>query len=102
MDDATYSRYLYATGRPNHLRVTSVISGSPAETAGLGVGDVILRYDGERLFSARELRGASRDGTAGETVSVDVIRNGDRMQVFLPRGPLGISITASSGLLDES
>ena len=102
MDDATYSRYLYATGQPNHIRVTSVISGSPAETAGLAAGDVILRYDGERLFSGRALRTASRDGSAGETVSLDILRNGDRMQMFMPRGPLGVSVSAGSALLGES
>ena len=102
MDDATYSRYLYATGQPNHIRVTSVISGSPAETAGLAAGDVILRYDGERLFSGRALRTASRDGSAGETVSLDILRDGDRMQMFMPRGPLGVSVSAGSALLGES
>ena len=102
MDDAAYSRYLYALGQPNHVRVTSVISGSPAETAGLAAGDVILRYDGERLFSGRALRAASREGSAGETVSLEVLRNGDRMQMFMPRGPLGVSISAGSALLGES
>lgn len=101
MDDATYSRYLYATGQPNHIRVTSVIEGSPAETAGLENGDVILRYDGERLYSGRALREASRSGTAGRTVSLEVIRDGNRMQMFMPRGPLGVSISAGSGLLGE-
>jgi hypothetical protein len=101
MDDATYSRYLYATGQPNHIRVTSVIEGSPAETAGLVNGDVIVRYDGERLYSGRALREASRSGTAGQTVSLEIIRDGDRMQMFMPRGPLGVSISAGSGLLGE-
>ncbi len=102
MDDATYSRYLYATGQANHIRVTSVISGSPAETAGLAPGDIILRYGGERLYSGRALREASRDGSAGETVSLDVLRDGNRMQMFLPRGPLGVSISAGSALLGDS
>lgn len=101
MDDGTYSRYLYATGQPNHIRVTSVISGSPAETAGLATGDIILRYDGERLFSGRALREASREGSAGETVSLEVLRDGSRMQMFMPRGPLGVSISAGSALLGE-
>jgi hypothetical protein len=101
MDDATYSRYLYATGQPNHIRVTSVISGSPAETAGLVTGDIILRYDGERLFSGRALREASREGSARETVSLEVLRDGSRMQMFMPRGPLGVSISAGSALLGD-
>ena len=101
MDDATFSRYLYAMGQPNHIRVTSVIEGSPAETAGLVNGDVILRYDGERLYSGRALREASRGGSAGQTVSLEIVRDGSRMQMFMPRGPLGVSISAGSGLLDE-
>jgi hypothetical protein len=101
MDDAAYSRYLYATGQPNHIRVTSVIAGSPAEIAGLATGDVILRYDGERLFSGRALRTASRDGNAGETVSLEILRDGNRLQMFMPRGPLGVSISAGSALLGE-
>ncbi len=96
MDDETYARYLYALGRPNQVRVTRVISGSAAETAGLQAGDVIRSYDTERLFSNRALRTATRAGEAGELVPVEVVRNDQTMQVYIPRGPLGISMTSES------
>ena len=96
MDDDTYARYLFALGRPNQVRVTRVITGSAAETAGLQAGDVIRSYDSSRLFTNRALRTATRAGEAGELVPVEIVRKDQTMQVYLPRGPLGVSMTSES------
>ena len=42
-----------------------------------------------------ELRSMAFSGEAGEDVIVDIERNGQRMQLVLPRGPMGI--TGSGG-----
>ena len=91
LGDADYERYLVANGRSTNVSVSSVIESSPAQTAGLQAGDEIVRYAGERVFSMTDLTRETMNGTAGENVLVDIMRNGNPMQIVMPRGPVGIS-----------
>lgn len=94
--EAAYDWMLYASGRPNQVAVERVFSGSPAEAAGLTKGDVVVRYAGESVRNGQELREATSAGTAGEWVEVEVLRDGERELVQLPRGPLGITVDVDS------
>lgn len=85
-----YDRYLYATGQPNRLVVGSIIETSPAERAGLRAGDVIRSYGGERVYSTQQLIEMRSAGERGEQVTVEVIRDGQYMQISMPRGPMGV------------
>lgn len=96
MDDTSYDRYLFAVGRPNRVAVVSVMENSAAQQAGLEPGDVIYRYDGERLFNTRSVLSASRGGEFGDAVPVEVMRDGQRHTVYMPRGPLGVRMNAFS------
>ncbi len=91
LGDADFERYLEATNRSTNVSVSSVIESSPAQTAGLRPGDQIIRYDGERVFSMTDLTRQTMVGEPGQTVVVDVMRDGNLMQVVMPRGPVGIS-----------
>lgn len=91
LGDDGYEQYLDATGRSTNVAVSSVIESSPAQSAGLQPGDEIVRYDGERVFSMTDLTRQTMVGEPGETVVVDIMRNGNLMQVALPRGPVGIT-----------
>jgi hypothetical protein len=91
LGDENFERYLDASGRPTSVPVSSVLGSSPAEAAGLKAGDVIVRYDGERVFSMTDINLASMNGQAGESVAIDILRDGIAMQVAMPRGPLGIT-----------
>lgn len=92
LGDDAYDRYLYASGRPNRVRVRRVMSGSAAAAAGITEGDVLLSYDGERLFQFDDLREASYQGEPGDTVLLEVRRaDGTVAQMVIPRGPMGIS-----------
>ena len=95
LGDADYEKYLTAQGGQATVTVREVIGSSPANRAGLRPGDQILSYDGKRVFSMNELRSMAFDGDPGEDVIVDIERNGQRMQLVLPRGPMGI--TGSGG-----
>lgn len=86
---------LFATGRPNRIRVDRVLRDSAAAEIGLEVGDLILRYDDERVFDTPSLQQATGEGRAGETVALDVDRGGERVRLYLPRGPLGIVLGAA-------
>jgi PDZ domain len=93
-DDA-YDRYLFAMGQYNRVRVDDVMSGSPGAMAGLQPGDLILRYGDTRVFSPSDLVDATQSGTLGESIQLDVMRNGSRVQVEVRRGPLGLRINAA-------
>jgi hypothetical protein len=95
LGDADYEKYLTAQGGQASVTVREVIGESPANRAGLRPGDRILSYDGKRIFTMNELRSMAFSGEAGEDVIVDIERNGQRMQLVLPRGPMGI--TGSGG-----
>jgi hypothetical protein len=95
LGDADYEKYLTAQGGQASVTVREVIGESPANRAGLQPGDRILSYDGKRIFTMNELRSMAFSGEPGEDVIVDVERNGQRMQLVLPRGPMGI--TGSGG-----
>jgi C-terminal processing protease CtpA/Prc len=91
LGDTDYERYLEATGRPTRVGVTSVLASSAAELAGLQPGDQILAYGGQRVFDVRELNSVLLEGEPGEPVIVDVERDGQPIQLVIPRGPLGIA-----------
>ncbi len=100
-DDA-YDRYLFALGQANRVRVDEVLTQSPAEQAGLQAGDLIVRYGDARLFAPNELVDETRSGTAGETVQLEIIRSGQRFEVSVPRGPLGLRVAATQGAPEAS
>ncbi|MCL4778699.1 MAG: DegQ family serine endoprotease [Gammaproteobacteria bacterium] len=60
--------------------VQEVVDGSAAETAGIMVGDVIVSVDGQRIKSASDLRNTIGLKRSGDSVRVDVIREGKRRQ----------------------
>lgn len=95
LGDAEYERYLAAQGGQTSITVREVIGSSPANRAGLRPGDRIVSYDGQRVFGMNELKSMAFSGDPGEDVIVDIERDGQRMQLVLPRGPLGI--TGSGG-----
>jgi hypothetical protein len=91
LGDAKYEAYLDAIGRPAAVQVNNVLAGSAIDAAGLQPGDHIRRYGSERVFNERDLMLAILSGKPGETVAVEVERDGAIFHVSVPRGPLGTS-----------
>jgi membrane-associated protease RseP (regulator of RpoE activity) len=56
--------------------VASVEAGSPAEKAGIRVGDVLTRVDGEAIEGPHELRMALHDAEDGQAATVELWRDG--------------------------
>lgn len=89
LGDAEYERYLTALGRPTSVGVFNVLPGSAGERAGLRAGDEIVSYAGKRVFDIRDLNDLTLQGSAGESVVIDVVRDGQPLQLVVPRGPIG-------------
>jgi hypothetical protein len=91
LGETDYERYVEASGRQTTIPVRDVLASSPAERSGLQPGDEIVAYAGKRVFDMGELNALTFQGTPGESVVVEVRRDGQNVQVVLPRGPLGIT-----------
>ena len=91
LGEADYERYRAAMGQPTSVGVADVLASSPAERAGLMPGDEIVAYGGKRVFDVGELNALTLEGTAGESVVLDVRRDGQNVQLVMPRGPIGIT-----------
>jgi hypothetical protein len=91
MGDIEYEQYLAANGRPTAVHVGSVIESSPGQVAGIRPGDQITRYDGQRVFNTMDLTLQATQGVPGDSVVVEIVRDGVSMQIVLPRGPIGVS-----------
>jgi hypothetical protein len=96
LGEDVYDAYLYAAGQPNRVIVLSALKNSPASQAGIQSGDTILRYDNQRIFSWNDLRTATTQGDLNTTVLVEVMRDGKPLNVYVPRGPLGVQLDNSS------
>jgi S1-C subfamily serine protease len=65
-----------SAGREHALLVVGVTSGSPAASAGVLVGDVLLQFDGHPIESPEELLDLLLGDRVGRAVPVQVLRGG--------------------------
>lgn len=93
-----YDRYLYETAQNNRVIVRTVMKGSPAEQLGVQNGDIILTYANEKVLTRRDLPAFTTEGTVGEYVNLNILREGKLQNIVIPRGPLGV--TLSKAILD--
>jgi hypothetical protein len=89
--DVEYEQYLEAYGRSTSVEVGSVLESSPGQRAGLQSGDEIVGYNGQRVFSYNELSQQIMTVKPGESVVVDIVRDGVPIQMVLEAGPIGVS-----------
>jgi serine protease Do len=66
--------------------IDSVSQGGPAEKAGIQKGDVILRFDGQRISTFQELKDAVDSMVPGDSVNVEIERETKRMSLRLVIG----------------
>ena len=78
--------------------ITNVVEGGPAEAAGLAYHDVILKVAGHPVSSFEDLRLIVSQITPGESVTIDLIRDGEAMALDVELGRL--PGTGPSELLD--
>jgi S1-C subfamily serine protease len=71
------------------VRITQVISGSPADDAGLKKDDVITAVDGRSVKTVDDVRGALEDKSPGDRATFSVRRDGQEEEVAVTLGRLG-------------
>jgi S1-C subfamily serine protease len=73
-------------GREKGIEVVEVVSGSPAVRAGLRAEDLIVAVDGEPMGDVGDLQRLMVAERIGHGVEVDIVRDGDLLQVeLIPR-----------------
>ena len=68
--------------------VQSLVDGGAAEDGGIQVGDLIVAVDGSDVRSFEQLRGVISSYSPGDTVTVEVVRDGQRQSVEVTLGTL--------------
>ncbi|MCS7214015.1 MAG: DegQ family serine endoprotease [Candidatus Calescibacterium sp.] len=68
---------------PSGALVTEVLSGSPAEKAGIKRGDIIMEFDGKKVKSFKELPLMVSLSPVGKRVNLKVIRDGKELSFEL-------------------
>ena len=66
--------------------VSRIDAGSPAEKAGLEIGDVIIRFAGKRVKNSAQLRKVVAEARPGMDAVVEVMRNGRRQSFSVTIG----------------
>ncbi|PXX90471.1 serine peptidase [Marinobacter vulgaris] len=74
--------------RPRGALIAEVMSGSPAEKAGLKAGDIVLEYEGEDVTLSSDLPPMVGRTPIGETASLDVLREGKQISLDVEIGKL--------------
>lgn len=98
LEGEDYDLYLYATGQPNRVRASRVLSNTNASDAGLRTGDVILSYGDAPVYKPGDLVIAASKGRLGDSVSLEVERDGRRLTLRARRGPLGVLLEPTRSL----
>lgn len=78
--DTRIARY-FGLDRVEGVIVSEIQKGSPADRAGLRVGDIIVRANGERVGDDTTLSGIIQDAKLGDVVALKVLR--DRKDIDL-------------------
>ena len=82
--------------------VSAVQQGSGAEAAGIQAGDIIVKFDGQNVTSASDLTIAVRSKSVGDTVSVEVNRDGQTITMDVTLGSDGGSQAAETQQQSQS
>ncbi|HET9871595.1 MAG TPA: trypsin-like peptidase domain-containing protein [Propionibacteriaceae bacterium] len=78
-------------GRRNGLRIAQVISGSPADAAGLRAGDIMVAVEGASVVSSTALQQRMVADAIGRRIEITVWRNGALVDVIaVPRELAGV------------
>ena len=78
----------FGMDQPHGALVSRVMAGSPADKAGLKVGDVIVEFNGRRLLNSSQLPPLVGTSRVDEKASLKVLRNGKERDMSIVVGRL--------------
>ncbi len=78
----------FGMDKPIGALVSKVVPGSPAEKAGIQVGDIIVEFNGREVTTSAKLPPMVGSAPVGERVAVKVLRNGRPKRLFVTLGEL--------------
>lgn len=73
-------------GLPAGVSVKEVEEGSPAETAGIEKGDIIIKIEGKEISTVTELNKIKYTYKIGDTITLTILRNGQEKELKLTLG----------------
>ena len=82
----TVSTEAISYGLPAGASVQSVIEDGPAEKAGLQTNDIIYAVDGQEISSSSDLVDLVGKATPGDTVTLSVYRQGEKLELTVEIG----------------
>jgi serine protease Do len=74
--------------KPEGALVARVLPDSPAQQAGLKAGDVLLKYNNVELVTSRSLPPMVGESTPGDTITLELLRDGRSITVKVEVGTL--------------
>ena len=77
--------------------INLIVPGSPADSAGLRLGDVLRSYDGEEISDSSRLPDVIRTHHAGDSIALGIVRRGKPVKLTFT---LGTAPRESAGDLD--
>lgn len=83
------------------VEVTRIEPDSPAEHAGLRVGDVVLHYNGQRVEGMEEFSRLVRETPLGREVKLEIYRGGAPVTIVLRVGTRPAALPLETHLQDE-
>ncbi|MFQ6678331.1 MAG: DegQ family serine endoprotease [Fidelibacterota bacterium] len=94
LDDAT-ARALDMTTRDGAL-ISDVVNNSPAEKAGIEIGDIIITFDGKNITGSSRLKNVVSSSTPGKRYIVELLRDSKKKKYYitleeLPDDPLSLA-----------
>jgi serine protease Do len=89
----------FGMDQPRGALVAQVLSGSPAEKAGIKAGDVILSYNGKAITASSGLPPLVGTSAVGQAAQVEVLRRGkvEKVPIVIGELPEDEEVAASAG-----
>lgn len=78
----------FGMDQPHGALVSRVMPGSPADSAGIKVGDIIVSYNGQRLLNSSQLPPMVGTTRVNEEAELRVLRNGKERKIKVTVGRL--------------
>ena len=78
----------FGLAQPHGALISRVMPGSPADKAGLQVGDVILAFNGQRLLNSSQLPPLVGSSRVDEKAMLRVLRGGEELEIPVEVGRL--------------